>query len=96
MVRVTEARFDLNNFYGRIVIEYNPNNENDERIIHLIDNTILNEQSLCRNCEHYYRGGYFCGYSDCRCKIHGSLEEIGNSHYDGDGSKCNDYKRKNN
>ena len=51
-------------------------------------------QKRCYNCVHFQSDGYFCGYESHSCKIHGNIEACNHPHHDGDGSKCEDYRRK--
>lgn len=92
MIKMTR---DVPNTNGReITFSYDPNNDNDKELLRLIHQTISDNQPECFNCENYYLDGYFCGYRASMCRIHGCLEVVGNPHYDGDGSKCEDYQRK--
>lgn len=70
-----------------VTFRYDPNNKNDMAILNKISEVILTEQPLCSNC-----GNFFA----CSCKIHGNIEAVWNPHYDGDGSKCDDYYRREN
>lgn len=73
---------------------YDPDNDNDNNLLELIRQTISDNQPECFNCENYYLAGCFGGYQASMCRIHGCIEVVGNPHYDADGSKCADYKRK--
>lgn len=77
-----------------VTYQYKTNNENDERVMKLIRELLNHEQKRCNNCIHYQSDGYFCGYESHSCDIHGGIEWVDHPHYDGDGSKCEDYKRK--
>lgn len=77
-----------------VTYQYKTNNENDKRVMKLIRELLNHEQKRCDNCIHYQSDGYFCGYESHSCKIHGNLEDCSHPHHDGDGSKCEDYKRK--
>lgn len=79
-----------------VTFRYDPNNKNDMAILNKISEVILTEQPLCSNCGNFFYEGYFCGYNACSCKIHGNIEAVWNPHYDGDGSKCDDYYRREN
>lgn len=97
MVREICDSYEFNGHHGEInqryvTFAYNTNNEQDMKYIQEINN-ILNRQNLCNNCVNYYMDGYFCGYSPASCKVYGCLEIPSNPHYDGDGSKCEYYKR---
>lgn len=74
-----------------ITFRYDYQNENDVALIKKIEQLLFAEQKRCDNCIHFYREGCFGGYMACSCKIHGSLENLDNPHYDMDGSKCGDY-----
>lgn len=79
-----------------VTFRYDPNNKNDSVILKKISEVVLTEQPLCSNCGNFCYEGCFGGYNACTCKIHGNLEAVGNPHYDGDGSKCDDYYPKEN
>jgi hypothetical protein len=72
---------------------YDRNNPKDIEIIKKID-ALLNTQSTCFNCENFYYEGCLGGYQAASCKLYGCIEVVGHPHYDCDGSKCKDYKRK--
>ena len=74
--------------------EYDTTNQNDMKIMSAIEELIDSSQPTCSNCIHCYRDGGFSSWSALTCKIHGCLEWIHHEHYDLDGSKCPDYKRK--
>lgn len=93
MVRTIEESW--NNCVSEITLAFDCNNQSDRVIIDKIHHLILEEQPRCENCVNFYREGYFCGYNACMCKVYGCLEVYPNPHYDMDGSKCGDYKRKN-
>ena len=76
-----------------ITFEYGTN-EKDEKIINAINELLSNLQDRCDNCSHYQSDGIFCGYESHSCDIHGNIEWVDHPHYDGDGSKCQDYNRK--
>ena len=92
MVRI--IRDSQINDVGKITLAFNFSSESDMAIIRKIEHLIFEEQPRCENCINFYREGYFCGYNACMCKVHGCLEVYPNPHYDMDGSKCEDYKRK--
>lgn len=73
---------------------YDPNNDNDKRLLGLIYQIISDNQPECFNCENYYLDGSFCGYQASMCRIYGCIEAYDNPHNDADGSKCKDYQRK--
>lgn len=73
---------------------YDNDNPNDLMILKEIDKLIDKLQPTCFNCVNFFHEGYFGGYQACTCKIHGCLEHYFNPHYDCDGSKCDDYKRR--
>ena len=77
-----------------VTFRYDPNNKNDLVVLKKISEVISSEQELCTNCENFHYEGCLGGYKACACKIHGILEAVSNPHYDGDGSKCDDYRRK--
>lgn len=77
-----------------VTYQYNTNDKNDKRVMELICELLNHEQKRCDNCIHYKSDGYLCGYESHSCKIHGNIEWVNHPHYDGDGSKCEDYKRK--
>lgn len=80
--------------YGReITFSYDPDNDNDEKLIDLIHQTISDNQPECFNCKNYYKEGCFGDYQASWCRIYGCLEAVSNPHYDADGSKCKDYQR---
>jgi len=87
-----EHREEPNTRY--ITYQYKTDNENDKRVMKLICELLNHEQKRCDNCIHYKSDGYFCGYESHSCKIHGNIEAWDHPHHDGDGSKCEDYKRK--
>ncbi len=87
-----ENRKEPNTRY--VTYKYKTNNENDKRVMKLIDELLNNEQKRCNNCIHYQSDGTFCGYESHSCDIHGNIEGFDHPHHDGDGSKCEDYKRK--
>ena len=95
MVKEIIDKFVANNL-REVTFRYDPNNKNDMVILNKIREVILTEQPLCSNCGNNIYAGYFCGYNACMCKIHGNIEAVGNPHYDGDGSKCDDYYRREN
>ena len=76
-----------------ITFEYRTNKE-DVGIINQINNLLSNLQDRCDNCCHYKSEGCLGNYEACSCDIYGILENVGNPHYDMDGSRCQDYKRK--
>lgn len=67
----------------------------DEELVEKMKEFLNDNQSLCVNCQNYYYKGSFGGYQASNCKLYGCLEARNNPHYDGDGSKCKDYKRAN-
>ena len=71
---------------------YDSDNEEDMRILRNIMK-LLETQKLCSNCINYREDGYMCGYNSHSCKIHGNIEAFNHPHHDGDGSKCDDYRR---
>ena len=73
-----------------ITLEYDKTTDKD--IIKQIED-ILDTQPRCNNCVNYQSDGYFCGYESHSCKIHGNIEWVNHPRHDGDGDKCNDYKR---
>lgn len=77
-----------------ITFRYRTDIPNDEKILKLIYEILDREQDKCSNCVHYQSEGYFCGYSANYCDIHGNIEAVDHPHFDGDGSKCEDYQRK--
>ena len=91
---VRTIRESWNGSKGRITLAFDYNNKSDRAIIDKIDYLMLEEQPRCENCVNFYREGSFCGYNACMCKIYGCLEVYSHPHYDMDGSKCGDYKRK--
>ena len=51
-----------------------------------------NGKKWCYDCSHYYES-YFCGYSQCCCYIHGSLDvDQQKRHPDRTADTCKDYK----
>ncbi len=93
MVEIIKQTINTKNSYGQLIIEYDPNTDNDLEIIKDIDN-ILSKQPSCDNCLYYKSDGYFCGYESHSCRLYGNIEALDNPHHDGDGSKCKDYLRK--
>lgn len=77
-----------------ITFRYDRANPNDKLIIDQMSHLCVTAQPTCENCENYYVEGPFCGYNAHDCKIHGNLDAYDHPHHDGDGSKCPDYKRK--
>ena len=77
-----------------IIFAYDYNNSNDVELINKLCELCLTEQPRCENCKNFYREGCFGNYRACSCKIYGTLESLNNPHYDMDGSKCNDYSRR--
>lgn len=69
-----------------ITIEYDSSNAEDKTLI--IE--MLNKQPKCVNCNNYRIEGAFCGYNAHYCNVDGHLLEWA----DDDGSKCKNYKRK--
>lgn len=88
MVRTIKESWD------RITLAFDDNNQSDMAILEKIKHLILKEQPRCDNCVNFYRDGYFCGYNACMCKVHGNLDWCMHPHHDMDGSKCEDYKQK--
>ena len=78
------------------VVEFAYDSENKDDVA-LINGMLelCSEQPRCDNCINFYREGCFGNYMACSCKIHGVLESLDNPHYDMDGSKCNDYIKRN-
>lgn len=76
-----------------ITFKYDAANENDQYILKLIKQVISDNQPTCFNCKNYYLEPCFGYYQASCCRIHGCIEQVGNPHYDCDGSKCNEYKR---
>lgn len=75
-----------------MVFEYDPNTEMD--IIHKIQD-IVDTQPMCTNCVHLNKPtGCFCGFEATLCEIHDNIYSVDNPHHDCDGSKCENYKRK--
>ena len=51
-----------------------------------------NGKRWCYDCKHYYSEPYFCGYSACGCRIHGSLDvDQKERHPDKTADTCADY-----
>ena len=73
-----------------ITIKFDVNT--DKGIIEQIEK-LLNQQPKCENCINYQSDGYFCGYESHSCKLHGNIEFWNHPHHNGDGRKCEDYKR---
>lgn len=73
---------------------YDVNNRNDILILEEISKLIDRLQPTCFNCANFFHDGCLGGYQTSMCKIHGCLEDCLNPHYDCDGSKCEDYRRK--
>ena len=85
-----------NNDVGEILLRFDYTNENDTAIVKMIHQLLFNEQPRCENCVNYYREGTFCGYNAVMCKVHGGLDAWDHPHHDLDGSKCEEYERRNN
>jgi len=77
-----------------MTISWIDENKHDEDLISKIRDLIYMEQDLCSNCVNVRTGGTFCGYAETYCDIHGSIEYPDHPHHDGDGTKCEDYRRK--
>lgn len=99
MVRIIEdrprehiTRWDTE-YTRECIFSYNFNNQNDLRIMSLIEQLISDNQPTCKNCINHYFEPCIGGYNAIQCKIHGNIEYIKHPHYDMDGSKCDDYKR---
>lgn len=92
MIEVVRDTYIEGSSLREITFRYDRDNEDDMQILHSIM-VLLNTQKLCSNCINYRVDGYFCGYNAHRCEIHGNIEAYNHPHYDGDGSKCVDYRR---
>lgn len=93
MVRMVRDTFvEKHESLREVTFRYDSNNADDMWILKDIFK-LLNTQKLCTNCVNYKEDGYFCGYNSHSCKIHGNIEAFDHPHHDGDGSKCDDYKR---
>ena len=92
MVEIIEQTIDKKNSYGQLIIEYNPNIDNDLEIIKDIDD-IFSKQPCCDNCLYHKSDGYFCGYESHSCRLYGNIEALANPHHKLDGSNCKDYLR---
>lgn len=66
----------------------------DVELLKKLKDFLNDNQSTCFNCKNYYKEGCIGEYQAACCRIHGCLEVVGHPHYDCDGSKCSDYKRK--
>lgn len=70
------------------------NSQTDEELLKRMETFLIDNQPTCFNCQNSTIEGTFCGYQAHNCKIHGNIEAFDNPHHDGDGSKCEDYKRR--
>lgn len=51
----------------------------------------VNGKRWCYDCKHFYTS-HFCGYDDCNCRIHGSLDvDQQERHPDKTADICEDY-----
>ena len=92
MVRIISESYVRDKGHAEMTIRWDFDNDNDFFIIEKIKD-LLAEQKQCVNCIHYQSDGMFCGYESHSCEIHGNIEAFDHPHYDGDGSKCEDYVR---
>ena len=88
------VRIPIQKSSGEMTISWDSENTNDKIIIKTIKTIISEMQPTCFNCCNYGKAGCLGNYQASSCKIYGILESLDNPHYDCDGSKCKDYKRK--
>lgn len=91
MITWIKATYTDNPDIGEITFKYNT--KTDKELLDRVEQFISDNQPTCSNCQNYYKGGTFCGYTASCCKIHGDIDVYGNPHSDFDGSKCGDYRR---
>ncbi len=92
MIKEIKDTFTDKENIREVTFEYNA--KTDEKLLRKLKHFLNDNQPTCFNCQNYYLEGCLGGYHASCCKIHGCIEVIGNPHYDCDGSKCDDYKRK--
>ena len=77
----------------QLVLSFEDNNPEDEVILDEIFN-VLKKQKRCDTCVNYKLEWALGDYQATYCKKHGCLEYIFSPYFGNDGSKCEDYKRK--
>lgn len=92
MIKEIQDTFTHEDDIREVTFEYNI--KTDIELLKKLKDFLNDNQPTCFNCKEYYKEGCIGGYQTSFCKIHGFIKVVGHPHYDCDGSKCSDYKRK--